>query len=81
MHALCEEDFLKQVTILSEREKKISMDITGDFFTVKEMQDDGVPENLSRYLEQATICIGPVFGFSACTVQSHRPSSGTESRR
>ena len=55
MRALYEEDFLKQVTILSEREKKISLDITGDFFTVQEMRDNKVPESLSRYLEQASL--------------------------
>ena len=41
-----QEDFLKEVTVLSEREKKLSLDVTGDFYTVQEMKDMNVSEIL-----------------------------------
>ena len=52
MPQLCaKESFLKEVNILSEREKKVSLDIEGDFHTVQEMKDDlKMPESPSCHI-------------------------------
>ena len=32
--------FLKQVSVLTEREKQLSLDVSGDFYTIQEMKDE-----------------------------------------
>ena len=43
---LCEDTFVKQVTVMVEKEKLLNFEITGDFHEEWEMKEMNVPELL-----------------------------------
>ena len=45
-HLYVQESFIKEVVVLTEKEKAVSLEITGDYFTEQEMRDMNVPEPL-----------------------------------
>ena len=45
-HLQAQDSFVKEVVVLSEKEKAVSLEVTGDYYTEQELRDMKVPEPL-----------------------------------
>lgn len=63
-HLYAQDSFIKEVVVLSEKEKAVSLEISGDYFTEQEMRDMKIPEPL--VVDSVMECIGVYRTWAVC---------------